>query len=136
MTRPLTLLVMPPERRTPLLRSLQSLDLETLAVSTCGEARALLRTLPPIEVVITRVSLADGNWCDVLRHLVDADVPASVVVSSPRADEHLWSEVLWRGGYDLLVEPYESDEVRRTIEGALRASGRGKFVHALVGATS
>lgn len=136
MTKPLTLLVMPPERRTPLLRSLQSLDVEILAVSTCGEARGLLQTSPPVMVVVTRVSLPDGNWCDVLRYLVDSDIPASVVVSSPRADEHLWSEVLWRGGYDLLVEPYESDEVRRTIEGALRAADRSALHLALSSASS
>jgi FixJ family two-component response regulator len=45
-----------------------------------------------------------------------------LIVSSPQADEILWSEVLWRGAYDLLVEPYESDELRNTLEGALRAS--------------
>lgn len=137
LTNPLALLVMPPERRSPLLRSLQSLDFETLAVSTCNEARGLFRTSPPIEVVVTRVSLPDGNWCDVLRYLVDNDSSASVVVSSPRADEHLWSEVLWRGGYDLLVEPYENDEVRHTIEGALRAvSRRGVPEFAILGPSS
>lgn len=136
MTKPLTLLVMPPERRTPLLRSLKSLDVEILAVSTCGEARRLLQTSPPVKVVVTRVSLPDGNWCDVLRSLVDTDIPASVVVSSPHADEHLWSEVVWRGGYDLLVEPYKSEEARRTIEGALRAAGHGALDLALSSASS
>lgn len=136
MTRPLTLLVMPPEHRSSLLWSIQSVGVETLIVRTCSEARNLLQTSPPVQVVVTPVSLPDGNWCDVLRYLVDADIPASVVVSSPRADPNLWSEVLWRGGYDLLVEPYESEEVRRTIEGALRAAGRGEPRLALAGARS
>ncbi|MDA1313275.1 MAG: hypothetical protein O2968_08070 [Acidobacteria bacterium] len=135
MTRPLALLVMPPECRSPLLRSIQSLDFEVLTVSTCSEARRLLQTSPPVKVVVTQVSLPDGNWCDVLRYLVDNDIRASVVVSSPRADEHLWSEVLWRGGYDLLVEPYETDEVRRTIEGALRAVDQSELQLALSGAS-
>ena len=33
----------------------------------------------------------------------------------------LWSEALWRGVHDLLVEPYENFEVKRAVEGALRA---------------
>ena len=125
MTNPLALLVMPPERRSPLAGPLESLDVEILAVSTCNEARSLLQTAPPVEVVVTQVTLADGNWSDILRYLVDNDIRASVVVSSPRADEHLWSEILWRGGYDLLVEPYESGDFQQTIEGALRARRTG-----------
>ena len=117
----LALVVMPKERRRPLLQSLESLNFETLLVGNCTEARRLLQTAPPVQVVITQVSLPDGNWCDVLRFLVDSGMEASVVVTSPQADENLWSEVLWRGAYDLLIEPFETDEVRRTMEGALRA---------------
>jgi len=116
------LLVMSPERRLPLLKKLKPLNTEVVAVENCQQLRSLLESQPPVDVVITEVTLADGNWCDVFRYLVDHGVHASVIVSSPRADEILWSEVLWRGAYDLLVEPYESDEVRHTLEGALRAS--------------
>ncbi len=55
-------------------------------------------------MIITQLTLADGNWCDLFKYLVDRGSHASVVVSSPQADERLWSEVLWRGAYDLLVE--------------------------------
>jgi hypothetical protein len=41
-------------------------------------------------------------------------------VSSPAADEHFWSEILWRGVHDLLVEPHDADQVRRAVEGAIR----------------
>jgi FixJ family two-component response regulator len=54
--------------------------------------------------------------------LVDRGIHASVVVSARLADERLWSEVLWRGAYDVIVEPYEAEEVRRIVEGALRAA--------------
>ena len=80
-------------------------------------------------MIITQLTLADGNWCDLFKYLVDRGSHASVVVSSPQADERLWSEVLWRGAYDLLVEPYESGEVCRVVEGALRvahASGQAR----------
>lgn len=116
------LIVMPPERRSPLLKNLRALKVEVLAVGNCQQARGLLQTQPPVDVVITQVTLSDGNWCDIFKYLVDNDIHASLVVSSPQADEILWSEVLWRGAYDLLVEPYESQELQATLEGALRAS--------------
>jgi two-component system response regulator PilR (NtrC family) len=121
MKKSMALVVMSPERRRSLQHSLELLDLRVLPAGSCQEARILLKDHPPVSVVITDVSLIDGNWCDVFRFLVDHDVHASVVVSSRLADERLWSEVLWRGAYDVLVEPYEMDEVRRIVEGALRA---------------
>jgi DNA-binding NtrC family response regulator len=118
----MAMLVMSPERRRTLEANLESLNVQVLPAGSCQEARVLLTNHPPVKIVITEVSLVDGNWCDVFRYLVDNDIHASVVVSSRLADERLWSEVLWRGAYDVLVEPYEADEVRRIVEGALRAA--------------
>ena len=115
------LVVMSRERRLPLLENLDRLTLSVLTAEDCREARALLQTRPPLEIVIIDVSLTDGNWCDIFKFLVDYGISASVVVASGFADERLWSEVLWRGAYDLLVEPYGREEVRRILEGALRA---------------
>ena len=117
----LTLVVMPQERRSALLRNLNSLNIECLTVESCAQARRLLSTCPEIDVVITDVSLPDGNWCDVFRSVVDSGILAGVVVSAASADEKLWSEVLWRGAYDLLVEPLDAAQVRHTIEGAIRS---------------
>jgi DNA-binding NtrC family response regulator len=117
----IALLVTSESRRPLILGDLESLGVEVLTVRSCGEARGLLETRPPVALVITDVSLKDGNWCDIFKHLIDNGIQASVVVNSSQADERLWSEVLWRGGYDMLVEPYGRDELRRTVEGALRA---------------
>jgi DNA-binding NtrC family response regulator len=133
MTPVITLLVMSAERRRPLLRSLKLLEIEVLAVETCQQARALLQTHPPVDVVISQVTLPDGNWCDVFKYLVDNGVEAGLVVSSPHADEILWSEVLWRGAYDLIVEPYQTDELRKTLEGALRAHQASRIAASMAG---
>ena len=70
-------------------------------------------------------TLEDANWCDVLRGVVDYDPQASVVVVAPSsADEILWSEVMWRGVHDMLVEPFTKSEAQRILEGALRAGGQ------------
>jgi DNA-binding NtrC family response regulator len=112
---------MPRERASQILGELASLGVETWQAETCQQARGLLGKKPRVDVVISDLSLADGNWCDVFKHLVDNDIHASMVVTARQADERLWSEVLWRGAYDLLVEPYGESDVRRVVEGAVRA---------------
>ena len=118
----LVLLVMEPEESSALIEILRSHRFQVLTAGSCGEARQILETRPPVEVIIGGTSYRDGNWCDLLRWLVEHGHRASLVVTAGQADERLWSEVLWRGAYDLLVEPYESSEVCRVVEAAARAS--------------
>lgn len=119
------LIVLPAgRRRRALLRWMESLGLLTMAVDNCHAARQCFQANPRIDIVITQVSLQDGNWCDILGWVVKHEVNTRVVVSSAVADERFWSEALWRGVYDVLVEPYEYSEVTRIVGGALRALGQ------------
>jgi DNA-binding NtrC family response regulator len=121
---PKLLLVLPVgERRSTLLQHLESLQLTAQAVDSCRAVRKCMRANPDIAIVITQVSLTDGNWCDILSCVVNHGVEARVVVSSSVADERFWSEALWRGVHDVLVEPYDRLEVRRIVDSALRAAG-------------
>jgi DNA-binding NtrC family response regulator len=114
---------MPPSaRRRAFTSSFPPTGLKLLFANDCRQARELSRSHPDITVAITDLTLPDGNWCDVLDHTMHRDAPPSVVVVSPVGGERLWAEVLWRGAYDLLVEPFEGLEVRRTVEGAVRAA--------------
>lgn len=116
------LLIMPRERRPALLKDLQECGIEVLAVGDRGEAQPILAASHPIRVVLTDIALADGDW-----HIVMEDVARSlpgveVVVCARVADERLWCDVLERGAYDLLVEPYRLEEVRHIVEGAAARS--------------
>jgi len=46
--------------------------------------------------------------------------PPQLVVASRTADDRLWAEVLNIGGYDVLAQPFDSDEVSRVIAAARR----------------
>jgi DNA-binding response OmpR family regulator len=46
-----------------------------------------------------------------------------LVVTSRMADEALWAEVLNMGGYDVLAQPLDTEEVTRVIGAALRRMG-------------
>jgi DNA-binding NtrC family response regulator len=120
-TPAVVLLVMPfSERRSMLLSKLESVDAKFLAAENCRDVRTVLRDQVDVNVIVTDTTLTDGSWCDVLNHVAHLGSRANVVVTSEVGDERLWSEVLWRGAYDLLLEPVEAREVRQVMEGALR----------------
>ena len=123
------LLVMPRVRRLTLLAHLENCTRGVLAVSSCKEARGILETRPPMQVVLTDVTLPDGNWTSVLEDVVQRRLNAAVIVCTGLADTGLWCEVLQRGAYDLLVEPYERKEVQRIVIGAADR-GRLRFLKA------
>jgi DNA-binding NtrC family response regulator len=118
------MLVMDGERRAPLLGVLESCCIEVLAVGDCHEARRLLETRPPLRVVVTDTTLPDGDWRRVLE-IVGQELSSRievVVACSCVGDPKLWLDVLEQGGYDVLVEPYQREEVRRIVEAAAAKS--------------
>lgn len=89
---------------------------------TCRDARRMIRGGASFDVIVCDLSLPDGNWSDIMRDVIETPNNACVVIRAPDADQRLWSEALWRGAYDILVEPYSREEARRTLEGAARAT--------------
>jgi DNA-binding NtrC family response regulator len=115
-TKPTVLLAMAPFRRSPLLELFEECGAEVLAAGDCRHAGQVLNRHPDVGVVVTDLSHPDGNWSDLLRHVVDVGLDTRVVVCSPEVDERLWAEVFWRGAYDLLVEPYNREQVQSIVE--------------------
>ncbi|PWT98193.1 MAG: hypothetical protein C5B51_29845 [Terriglobia bacterium] len=77
-------------------------------------------TRDPVQVVITTCDVGKWDWRKVLESLRRMTRPPQLIVTSPTADEYLWSEVLNRGGYDVLSQPFQRDEVERVIASARR----------------
>lgn len=123
MTENATVLVIMPagKRRSHLTAELKALGANPVVAEDCEGVRRALHGKSPLPLLISDVSFADGDWRDVLAESHNQPLPASFLVSTPYPDNHLWSEVLWRGAYDLLVEPYSASELRRILEGALRS---------------
>jgi DNA-binding response OmpR family regulator len=69
-------------------------------------------------VVICERSLPDGDWKDLV-----GKTPR-LIVTSHAADEALWAEVLNLGGYDVLAQPFDEQEVRRVVAMARRVPER------------
>jgi len=116
------MLVMARERRLPLLDMLEFCGIEVLLACDCNEARRMLEAQPPVQVVVTDTALLDGDWRLVLEIVVQGRRKIEVVVCSRLGDHNLWLDVLEQGGYDVIVEPYRHEEVRRTLEVAASRS--------------
>jgi len=110
------MVVMARERRLPLLDELKSCGIEALSVCDCNDAERMLETQPPVQVVVTDAALLDGDWRRVLEIVAQGGTNIEVIVCSCVGDPNLWLDVLEAGGYDVLVQPYQREEIKRIVE--------------------
>jgi DNA-binding NtrC family response regulator len=80
--------------------------------SDCGEALALLRG-QSFPVLLCERYHADGSWKDLSAATAGLPAPPNLIVFSRQADESLWAEVLNMGGFDVLITPFQPEEVLR-----------------------
>jgi len=73
-----------------------------------------------VQVVIANGSRPDWPWKKILHDLQRLERPPQLIVTSRLADDSLWSEVLNWGGYDVLAEPLQREEVERVVAAARR----------------
>jgi DNA-binding response OmpR family regulator len=76
------------------------------------EALALLRD-KRVAVLLCECDHADDHWVDLLKATARLSAPPNLIVFSRRADESLWATVLNLGGFDVLMTPFEPEEVLR-----------------------
>jgi DNA-binding response OmpR family regulator len=87
------------------------------------DRRLALRLLEhdPVHVVIAESGLPNWGWKKILSDLRRLAHPPQLIVTSRTADDSLWAEVLNIGGYDVLPQPLERDEVERVVAAARRS---------------
>jgi len=74
----------------------------------------------PVQVVVAESRTSGWDWKHILTDVRRMPHPPQLVVTSRTADEHLWAEVLNVGGYDVLAQPLDRDEVERVVTSASR----------------
>jgi DNA-binding NtrC family response regulator len=85
---------------------------------------ALLRD-QSVAVLLCERDHADGNWEDLLKATARLPAPPNLIVFSRLADESLWAQVLNLGGFDVLMTPFEAEEVLRVTFAAWSHWERG-----------
>jgi DNA-binding response OmpR family regulator len=72
-----------------------------------------------VGVLLSNARFSDGHcWKDLLDEIQRLESPPMLVVTDRLADERLWAEVLNLGGYDLLMKPFDPEEVLRVASSA------------------
>ena len=75
-----------------------------------------------VGVLLSNSRFSDGHcWKDLLDEIQRLESPPMLIVTDRLADEGLWAEVLNRGGYDLLLKPFDPEEVLRVVSSAWAA---------------
>lgn len=73
-----------------------------------------------MDIVVCESHLPDGTWRDLLGHIAEMmDAPA-LIVTSRMADADFRAEVHALGGYDVLIKPFNAEEVKRVLAAADR----------------
>jgi DNA-binding response OmpR family regulator len=101
-----------PAERVRLRKILSQKHWRLYEASDCREALLLLRD-ESVPVLLCERDLADGNWEDLLNATAGMPAPPNLIVFSRLADESLWAKVLNLGGFDVLLTPFEPEEVLR-----------------------
>src|SRR5260370_3596460 len=73
-----------------------------------------------ISVIISECDVPPYNWRVLLNHLADGYHPPRLIVTSWHAEDHLGTEVLTVGGFDVLPKPFEARELFRVVSLAWR----------------
>ena len=107
-----------PDDARVLSQMLQSLPLDLDHTVSLRRARTMLRK-KTYQAILTATELADATWLDVVLAAESGSGRLPVIVTDPQADSRLWAEVLNRGGYDLLAQPFYAPEVRRILANAV-----------------
>ena len=115
------LLVMPEHDREELVRQLEACGADVLVAADCKQARRVLQSRPALHVVVTDLSLEDGNWWMVRDEVVRANLSAGFVVCLRQADGGV-TDILEGGASHVLIAPYEREAVRRAVEAAAARS--------------
>lgn len=93
--------------------------------ASLAEALRLLKQKP--RLIVCERELPDGNWRDLLRQASQMDDPPAVIVSTPSADRRFWAEVINLGAFDVLMKPFENNEVRQVLGMATRHQPAAAF---------
>ena len=74
----------------------------------------------PASLLVAEHTLNDGSWRDILSAIRRCSSPAPILVTSPIADDHMWSEILNVGGFDMILQPFDPEDVIRISACACR----------------
>jgi DNA-binding NtrC family response regulator len=101
--------------RSILRERLAPIDHLLTCVSTVEEIADLCRRGEIFEVVLLPEKLADLDWWLLWGEISNLDPPPIIIVYSKQPTFRLWTAVLDLGGFGVVSEPFEEQEIRQVV---------------------
>jgi len=111
------LLVMPAADRDQMLQVAADSGFQFDWADTCHAARRALRKGESFDVVVTDLTLCDGNWLSVYQDLSVGNIPAEIIVVTPQRGVNV-EEIKAYGVHAVLGQPLERAEVLGALQAA------------------
>jgi DNA-binding NtrC family response regulator len=115
------LALVPVEMQLQILRQLASLGVVIDFVSRAVELSQLSLSQRSYHVALLPAVLPDDGWWTLWGEITLLNPRPEILVYAHKATFELWSGVLETGGYDLIVEPFTGEELRRAVTRATRS---------------
>jgi DNA-binding NarL/FixJ family response regulator len=111
-------LIVSSQNRAALIEILHGGGFEVLTAIDCGSACRQLESAPPADIVVADLDLPDGNWCTLLRELIDRQLDARLLVCTEHAEQLRIIEVVQRGGEYALARSHEAAAMPELLNAA------------------
>jgi len=98
-------------------------QVRTCQAHQCAEVRSLLKQAGPVDLVLTDVMLADGDWKDVIRLVNKGAKGTPVIVMSRVVSMKLYLDTQDAGAADFIVPPMAPRDLAYTLNTAFEKSG-------------
>ena len=113
-------------RSIQLLMGAEGYTVETASTAAAGEP--LIETWHP-EIIFLDLMLPDADGLSVLKDLTAHHPEIPVVVISGRQDMTATISAMQHGAYDYIRKPFDSDDIRLTLEKVQREQKRAQKIH-------
>ncbi len=117
------LIVMQAQRQEALRSHAHTAGINLWFARDCDEARQALRTHPEICVVLSDVTLPDGNWWCIHKELQERAHHTELIVVLPRRGKDV-REILSHGAFAVIAPPFRRAEIVSLISAASRRQAR------------
>jgi DNA-binding response OmpR family regulator len=117
------LALVPAEMRARIVGQLAPLGARVDFVSTAAEVSHLNLGRMSYQVALLPAALSDDSWWSVWGEIALLTPRPEILVYAQSASFQLWSGVLEIGGYDVIVEPFSGEELRRAVSRAAYSFG-------------
>ena len=115
------LAMVPVERQGQIRRQLAPLGVVIDFISKAAELSHLALSHTSYHVALLPAALPDNGWWSLWGEMALLNPRPEILVYAQTASFQLWSGVLEIGGYDVIVEPLNDDELQQAVTRAARS---------------